>query len=84
MAGSYRGSAKRTGSDSIASRKSPTVGDVLSRSNSYNDPKESDLEEVMADLMSNDLPFSVRYPRTLGEPEADCGHTGSCGVTGVP
>ena len=60
MATNRRGSAKRTSSDTSAAQSSTDVEDAPGPSTTYTDPTEPDLEQVMADLMSNDLPFSVR------------------------
>lgn len=84
MAANRRGTAKRTSSDTSATQSSPNAEDVLGRSTSYDDPTESDLEQVMADLMSNDLPFSVRSSKLFGETDVDCGPLGPCSVTSLP
>lgn len=83
MAANRRESAKRTIPDNSATQSSPNVGDVPDRSTSYDDPTESDLQEVMDDLMSNDLPFSVSY-LSLFEARVDYGCLGPCGVAGLP
>ena len=49
----------RTSSNNSATQSSPNVGGIPDRSTSYDDPIESDLQEVMNDLMLNDPPFSV-------------------------
>ena len=84
MAANRHASARRTASDTSATQPSANVEDTPGASTSYDDPTEADLEQVMADLMSNDLPFSVGYNSPFDEVGADCGRLGPCGVASLP